>query len=199
MKEKIGKSKENRKIHTISSTKKNILISTHFEGMYLQPSSQQGDFLLEKFSELNQFSLFQGIQVQNIQPRIEKILQPDTRSRNTYEEITYAAEVFKSAEVTNIVLVSSPTHLPRCLRDACVIFGGDSSRSSFAQSLYASPSQTSFQGTAASDVAIVEPPHRPNRSKLSKNNLVNRMLKVSYQDEEALLEDLQDILARYSV
>ena len=157
------------------------------------------DFLLENFSELTQFSLFQGVKVQNIRPQIEKILQPETRSRNTYEEIKYAAEVFKTAEVTNIVLVSSPTHLPRCLRDACIIFGGDSWHSSFAQNLYAAPSQTSFQGTAAGDVAIIEPPHQSNGSKLSKNSLVNRMLKVSNQDEQAFLEDLQDVLARYSV
>ena len=157
------------------------------------------DFLLKNFSELAQFSLFQGINVQNIQPRIEMILQPETRSRNTYEEIKYAAEVFMTAEVTTIVLVSSPTHLPRCLRDACIVFGQDARLTPLAQNLYVSPSQTSFHGTTASDVAIVEPPHQPNRSGLSKTNLVNRMLKVSDLDDEAFLEDLQDILAKYSV
>ena len=157
------------------------------------------DFLMEHFLELAQFSLFHGVKVQTIQPQIEEILQPETRSRNTYQEIRLAAEIFKSAEVTNVILVSSPTHLPRCLRDACIIFDEDARFASFAQNLYASPSQTSFHGTAASDVAIVEPPHQPNRSKLRKDSLVNRMLKVSIQDEQAFLEDLQDILARYSV
>ena len=157
------------------------------------------DFLLANFPVLTQFSLFQEKSVQSVQPQIEKILQLETRSLNTDQDIRFAAEIFKTAEVTNVILVSSPTHLPRCIRDACIVFGEDARHSSLAQNLYASPSQTSFHGTAASDVAIVEPPHHSNRSDLRKNSTVNRILRVSNQDERALLEDLQDILARYSI
>ena len=156
------------------------------------------DFLMEHFSELAQFSLFQGIEVESSQPQIEEMLQIETRSRNTYQELKFAAEVFKAFEVSNVVLVSSPTHLPRCLRDACIVFNEDPRFLSFAQNLYASPCQTSFHGIDASDVAIVEPPHRSDMPKSIRSGLVNRILKVASQDTQAFLKDLQDLLTRYS-
>jgi len=156
------------------------------------------DFLLEHFSELTQFSLFQGIKVQSVQPQIERILQTETRSQNTYQEIKFAAEIFKTAGVTNVFLVSSPTHLPRCLRDACTVFREDQRLSSFAQNLYASPSQTSFHGTAARDVAIVEPLPRQDTASRNLNNLVHRMLKPG-DCEQAFLTDLEGLLARHEL
>ena len=155
------------------------------------------DFLLEHFSELTQFSLFQEIDVQRIQPQIDKILQIETLSKNTDQEITFALEIFKAADVTNVFLVSSPTHLPRCLRDACKVLSEDQRLSSFIQNLYATPSQTPYHGTSARDVAIVEPPHRPDRPQTSLNRLVHRMLPG--QDKQAFLEDLEDLLARYEL
>ena len=157
------------------------------------------DYLLEHFSELTQFSLFQGVNLESIRPQIEPILRTETLSQNTYQELTFAAEIFQAEEVENVFLVSSPTHLPRCLRDACTVFSQDQRLSPLARSLYASPSQSSPPGTNANDVAIVEPPHRPDRSQMSLNRLVNRMLKVPSQNEQAFLEDLQDLLARYSI
>ena len=153
------------------------------------------DFLLEHFSELTQFQLFQGIDVKSIRPKIERILKTEIRSQNTYEEIKLALEIFKSADVTNVFLVSSPTHLPRCLRDACEVLSEDQRLSSFIQNLYAAPSQTPHHGASARDVAISEPPHRPDRSQTNLNLLVNRML--AGQGKQAFLADLEDLLARY--
>lgn len=49
----------------------------------------------------------------------------DTKSLNTRSELREAAKIFKGMGVTRVVLVTSPTHLPRCLRDAEAIFASE--------------------------------------------------------------------------
>lgn len=52
-------------------------------------------------------------------------VRTDTKSLDTRSELREAAKIFKELGVTRVVLVSSPTHLPRCLRDAEAIFASE--------------------------------------------------------------------------
>ena len=127
--------------------------------------------LWERFDELAGFAVFKGWEAELIRTpatgrfrqRIESILHLDRASKNTRDEIAHAGQVFADRGVERVILVSSPTHLPRCLRDACAIYGEDGAISGLLQELYAAPSVTGYPGYAAGDVTIFEPPHRPDR------------------------------------
>ncbi|CAN0465217.1 unnamed protein product [Ectocarpus sp. 8 AP-2014] len=49
-------------------------------------------------------------------------LLPAVRSQNTRQELLEAGCIFREKNCERIILVSSPTHLPRCLRDACSLW-----------------------------------------------------------------------------
>lgn len=138
----------------------------------LLESEATARLLWERFDELAGFDVFKGWETGLTRPSgagrfrqwIESKLHLDRASKNTRDEIAYAGQVFVDRNVERVILVSSPTHLPRCLRDACAIYGEDGGMSGLLQELYAAPSVTGYPGYTADDVAIFEPPHRPDRA-----------------------------------
>lgn len=123
---------------------------------------------------------------------------------DTHGELRAAARSFGRLGVTRVILVSSPTHLPRCLRDApcafaaerfdCILRGG---------MLLGAPSGTSYRGASAMDVAIVEPPHRPDRAtwgvdrsppELALHRLVQRALCVAPERRDGFTRALNELL-----
>ncbi len=124
----------------------------------------------------------------------------DVRSQNTSEEIQAAGEIFLEWEVERVVLVSSPSHIVRCLRDATSIFSKQPEFSQLAISLFASPSVTCYEGSSPGDVVVVEPPHRPDRHVVSTHRRIQRMLTLQKLDHEQLvefIEEFDDLLQRY--
>jgi len=126
-------------------------------------------FLKEKLSLLNKDGAIQGCgkDISEIKDLLRDILVCETSSVNTKEELESAGRLFFQCDINKVILVSSPTHLPRCLRDAMVVFD----KLDYNPILFASPSQTCYANATASDVCIVEPPHRGDRNKLLDGTL----------------------------
>lgn len=124
----------------------------------------------------------------------------DTDSQNTVEEIRNAGEAFLERDIDRVILVSSPSHVVRCLRDATAIFHSEPRFARFANEIYACPSTTCYEGTSAGDVVVIEPPHRPDRHVVPTHRRIQRMLtlqKLSYDDLVSLIEEFDDLLQRY--
>ncbi len=163
--------------------------------------------LWERFDELAGFSVFGNYLYELKHPpsagrfrkRIESILRLDTDSRNTRDEIAHAGEVFVDLEVERVILVSSPTHLPRCLRDACTIYGENGKMSHLRQELYATPSVTGYPGYSADDVAIFEPPHRPDRPGSNLSRLVARIHDIPDNARGRFVRRMEDLLREFKV
>ena len=60
--------------------------------------------------------------------------------------------------------------------------------------LYAAPSDTCYQDTEPADVAIFEPPHRPDRPMFPIQQLVQRISKVDIKEMPRFLKDLDELL-----
>ncbi len=118
------------------------------------------DYLLEHFFELAQFSAFRGIDLVKARERIKRISVLEIRSKNTKEEAEFAIDILEEHGIEKLFMVSSPVHLPRCMRDYCVAL--EKKRSKIL--IYATPSQTYWGGPMLSDLVIIEPPHRPDDS-----------------------------------
>ena len=161
----------------------------------------------ERFDALAGFSLFENYLPEVANPdsnlrykeRIESILHLDTGSRNTREEIEHAGRVFVDEGVERVILVSSPTHLPRCLRDACAVFEENGELSLLRNGLYAAPSVTGYAGCAAADVVIFEPPHRPDRNGLNVSGVVARIHDIPEPGRKGFVRRLDELLSEFKV
>ncbi len=80
----------------------------------------------------------------------------DKKSQNTTEEIASAIYECRARGIQELYLVSSPTHIARCLQEACKLQESQEAP----LTIYATASQTCFADSTAGDVVIVEPPHR---------------------------------------
>ena len=155
------------------------------------------DLLLDRFLDLAQFTDFQGVDLEESRRVVQRISVVETHSQNTAQEVKFAGRMFQEAGVDRIFLVSSPTHISRCVRDAFMAFNEDGALRHFTYNLFASPSQMCFLGTTAQDVAIVEPSHRPDRTASNLNLLVQKMLRVPSGNQEEFLAQIEKLLAQY--
>ncbi|HMO15244.1 MAG TPA: ElyC/SanA/YdcF family protein [Pirellulaceae bacterium] len=124
----------------------------------------------------------------------------DCESMNTYQELYNAGKVFASRGCDRVILVSSPSHIVRCLRDAAAIYQADPQFKRFRLSLFACPSVTCYEGTKPADVVVVEPPHRPDRHVVPTHRRIQRMMmlqKLPHESIVALIEEFDDLLQKY--
>ena len=173
----------------------------------LLESEATARLLWERFDQLADFSIFRNHLPELSYPdsagryreRIESLLRLDTASQNTREEIARAGQVFVDQDVERVLLVSSPTHLPRCLRDACTIFEENRKLSRLRHGLYAVPSITGYAGHVPADVAIFEPPHRPDRPGPNISGVVARIHDIPESGRERFARRLDDLLTEFKV
>ncbi|MBX3419478.1 MAG: YdcF family protein [Pirellulaceae bacterium] len=124
----------------------------------------------------------------------------DTASSNTVTELQEAGQLFVERHIERVVLVSSPTHLIRVVRDATDIFQGDDRFAPFRDHLLAMPSATSYEGSSAGDVVVVEPPHRPDRHVVPTHRRIARMMQLQQLAPATLVNfigELDELLQRY--
>ncbi|MGI9519900.1 MAG: YdcF family protein, partial [Pirellulaceae bacterium] len=124
----------------------------------------------------------------------------DIDSQNTIQEIENAAAIFLEHGIERVVLVSSPSHVVRCLRDAAALFAAQPRFHVFQHRIMAIPSITCYEGSTPGDVVVIEPPHRPDRHVLPTHRRIQRMLelqKMPNADVVSLIDDFDDLLQRY--
>jgi hypothetical protein len=114
----------------------------------------QATYDLTVGEKLHELSAWLEIEPDKLKQSIERLSHIDTKSQNTAEELAVALNTCHELGITHLILISSPTHIARCLQEACKI-------DSKGVTIYATASQTCFEGSTAGDVTIFEPPHRP--------------------------------------
>ena len=133
---------------------------------------------------------------EQLRSTLERITELAEDCQNTVEEIENAAWIFRRHSIDRPILISSPVHLPRCIKEACVLF----EKGQWPEArhhLVAAPSETCYQNTTASDVAIFEPPHRPDRPMFPIQQLVKRISRVDQSQMSDFLMDLDALLEDY--
>ena len=176
-------------------------------GQILAEAEYSLEYLKLNYESLKRFSAFKRFDSFSTNEGFEETREAllgritlDLESKNTYEEITKAGKIFASRGVEQVFLVSSPSHVVRCLRDASAIYQHDEQFKSFADNIHAIPSRTCYEGTTAGDVVVVEPPHRPDRHVVPTHRRIQRMLmlqKLGHDDLVQLIEEFDDMLQKY--
>lgn len=136
------------------------------------------DYLLEHFLELVEFWALEGIDLAEAKEKISQIAKLEIKSQNTFQEPRFAADIFRRANAERIIIVSSPTHISRCLRDALMVFDRED--------VIAQPSHTGWAD--ASEVIIIEPPYRPDRQKSNLHSFVKKLMALSSDEQEEIIK-----------
>jgi hypothetical protein len=156
---------------------------------------------LPRFSELEQAVGPAGTaEFAAFRERLASRIVLDVESKNTAGEIANASAIFLDAGVERVILVSSPSHVVRCLRDATALYASEERFARFRCNLFASPSVTCYEGSTPGDVVVIEPPHRPDRHVLPTHRRIQRMLDLQQMSGEELvhlIEDFDQLLQRY--
>jgi hypothetical protein len=110
----------------------------------------------------------------------------DTKPQNTADELLCAGDAFIENGIQQIVLVSSATHMPRCLRDATTVFNDTKYGGKYkhlAQNLLAAPADTSYAGVGPESTVIFEQPHRTDRPGFPLNETAKLLFKVKSDNQ----------------
>lgn len=155
------------------------------EGQYIL------NLLLSKFQELKVFHAFKDVDLVAAATFIKSIAIADTLSKSTKEELQHAHSHFHRLNIKRIFLVSSPTHMPRVLRDAAVQYNGPR--------IYGAPCQTNYANSSPSDVQIIEPPHRGDDASVQSSLQLHRLIQLywtlkSDKKKQRVLHELEKAL-----
>ena len=159
------------------------------------------DFLWARLPRLREFDGFEDVDLVELEVVLRRTVRAERTSQNTTEEVREALSAFQGESIRKAVLVSSPTHLPRCL--ACAGKIHEEQPNLFDGSVWASPSGTSYHGAHAGDLVVVEPPHRGDRDKtldaLPFHEMVRRYYAVAPERRLEFLREFETLLGQYGV
>jgi len=158
-------------------------------------------YLLSRIPRLAEFRAFEGVPLEELEMLLKRVCVAETSSKSTDEEASHGLGVLAEAGCTRVTLISSPTHLPRCLASAMAVAEREPALRTL--SLWASPSDTCYEGFSASDVAVVEPPHRGDRDrsldKLPFHEMIRRCFAVPAEQRHAFLRQFERLLESHGV
>jgi len=167
----------------------------------LKESEYTLKYLWEHWYDLAQFEQLQHVPLGQALKLMRSISELDTETQNTDQEVIAALRVFQAKACQQALLVSSPTHLPRCLACACKVMEQDPAL--FKGGVFASACDTCYDQSSAQDVIVVEPPHRGDRDKslddLKFHDLVKRCYKVPAEQKRWFFERIDNLLQDCSV
>ncbi len=148
-------------------------------------------------SQLDQLSECISYSPSKISKYLTKASLTLKKERNTAEEISSALEICRANKIKSLILVSSPTHIARCLQESCK----QKEIGEYGDILvYARASDICYSNSTAADVLIVEPPHRTDRTKfLSHTHLRQAMTYLQDDKKEQFKIDFLSLLRQQSL
>lgn len=128
-------------------------------------------------------------------------------SKNTVTEIEAAISHFRKHDINVVILISSATHAPRCLRDIQAVLGKLGEKN-YDPIVLVSPSTVCYPDSRPQEVVIFEPPHLPASTNektavhhgniVRRNKLTERILNIAPDDLTEFNDNLDDLLNRLS-
>lgn len=154
-------------------------------------------FAMERIEELaTMISYEEG--PEHLRDYLRKFSYVDIKTQNTTQEIEVALQLCHERGIKELYLVSSPSHIARCLQEALKLLAA---RPEILIRVYATASQTCFANSTAADVVIVEPPHRGDLPLWQTYRYVRAMFSLMRDTTvfESFLNDFGALLRHYGV
>lgn len=119
---------------------------------------------------------------QELSKYLKQVSYIDHEARNTTEELELATKECDARGISELILISSPTHIARCLQEACKL---KSKQPHIGVKFYARASDTCFADSTPEDIVIIEPPHREDMSKVPFHRTAKRIFQFLRNPEIA--------------
>lgn len=160
------------------------------------------DLLFLKITELPQFAIYPVLtrfSSEEIKRKLETklVLVPGLEVKNTADELRLLAKIFKEAGIKRAILVSSPDHMSRILRDAFAIWWEQGLAPELAVNFICSPCITLY-----TEVDGITPPERAKvanvvvaEPRFSLVPLFQRMFGIANNPEA--VSQIEAVLERY--
>ncbi|MBK1667592.1 hypothetical protein CKO28_06040 [Rhodovibrio sodomensis] len=120
------------------------------------------DLLWSRWGLLADFQALADADLTGLRAHLVDRVILDEQATKTREEIARAATTFNGMACHGMTLVTSPFHAPRALRDAASHLAA-TGLTGLSNALYVAVADTNPPATLTREVAIAEPPHRPDR------------------------------------
>lgn len=129
---------------------------------------------------------------------LQRVSFIETSAKDTAAEIKSAVQECEMRGIKELILVSSPTHLPRCMKEAALL---KEQNPELSITFYGRASDTCFANTHAADVTIIEPPHRSDIPPVAFNQTLRDIFQFSKNPELAMALNaaLGSLIAQYKV
>ncbi len=148
-------------------------------------------------SHISQLSKLSGLNSNEIDLILHKNSILDTKTQNTKEEIAQALKDCQSRKITRLILVSSPTHIARCLQTAEVLRRQEKLSG---VEIFATASDTCYANSNPDDVFILEPPHRGDRPSVPLYKTLQgiKAIRKSYEVAQEFNKDLRNLILKWT-
>ena len=163
----------------------------------LKESEYTYRFLEQNLHRLGEFKEWPHLNpVSEVRGWLEHLVVIDAQTKNIVEEIKNALAVCRSVGARQLMLISSPAHMPRCLNTAMQIDTGG-------VRVVAVPSASSAGNYTPVNTVIVESPHRGDDpmvdAPIKMHQIIPRIFKLPLPERIKFLQVLDTILTDHSV
>ena len=132
---------------------------------------------------------------EDLRSYLDKISFLDFNAHNTLEEVSLAIDECLLRGIQELILISSPTHIARCLQEACKL----KEQRHLKMRIYARASDTCFAHSTAKDVTIFEPAHRSDTPNVPIHQTVKGIFQFLKDHDKAanFNQALAQLIAQY--
>lgn len=128
------------------------------------------------------------------------IMQLDTATKNTGEEITAALEQHLQHGTTELTLISCPSHLPRCVAETYKALVANSERYAvLARGIHFAMSEVPYADSKPTDTVVVEKPHRGDDNSPPFYKLIPRFFRIRPDQKSSFYDGLEALLHVFDV
>lgn len=144
-----------------------------------------------------ELEILEGFDVYEIDAILRRKSFIDTEAQSTPEEIANAIALCQRRNISRLILVSSPTHIARCLQEA------EKCRAENWQQfqrlrIFATASDTCFANSTPADVVIIEPPHRTDRPQCPIHKVARNIFNIPHKSMCRFVEELDVLIRNYT-
>jgi len=80
---------------------------------------------LKNLKEFTIYPVFERVSVDKIKEKLDRCLRLEEKAQNTTENISLSGKFFREAHIEKIIIVTSPDHISRAIRDTIRIWSDD--------------------------------------------------------------------------
>ncbi len=129
---------------------------------------------------------------------IRKISILDRESLNTPKETERAMAYCRAHDIGRLILVSSPSHSPRCLQTGDVIRLQQKGNGQGVE-VFTTSADTCYAGATIADTLIVEPPHRGDRPEVPIHRTLKDAMRIGRGDRaQEFNEALKRLISQFT-